>query len=636
MFRNMGLAKRMMILIGAGVFIVLAVLVAYVNSRVQKTTQENAIEYADELTDRIESDVAGQMRDLFSALEGFTDSAEALISSGAKVDREQLKEIQMHFMRKNPGLFNIYCMFQPNGLDGRDQDFVNRGLWGESGRYAVTVERDLNDPNKITAKAPTPGYDNKDYYRKCIDSKKPEVLEPYPFEIEKNGVKTSVLETTFCIPIMGPGGAVGMAGADIILENLSRQLAQIKPMGSGYAFLVSAEGMIMAHPDLSLIGKTLADIGSGDLMAAVKSGQKAKQWRVASGSEGKKERAYVTLVPVGFEKAKTAWALGAVFPDKVVFSEALSLRNNTIILGVVALLLLILLVYSIAKSVIGPLDGLTGELDQISNQVSHASERIGEANRELAEGSATQASHLGQTSTALEQMASMTRQNSENASRTNEITRDTANRVEKCADCMNRMSTAMGDINDKTAKVSQIVKTIEEIAFQTNLLALNAAVEAARAGEAGKGFAVVADEVRNLSQRSAQAARDTTELIQGTVESVKNGSDIADELGTIFKGIEEGSMKVDKVIGEIATASNEQAHGVDQVNTAMAQIDKATQRNTTLAGLSSDAAQELGDHSGSLDYIVARLVELVSGDHRPESRPGAARESRRALDYRGN
>ncbi len=633
MFRNMGLAKRMMILIGAGVFIVLAVLVAYVNSRVQDTTRQNATEYADELTDRIESDTAGKMRQLFAALEGFTNTAEAMLNSGGKIDREQLKEIQSHYMRKNPGLFNIYCMFQPDGFDGRDREFVNQGLWGESGRYAVTVERDLNDPNKINVKAPSPGYDNKDYYRKCIDSKKPEVLEPYTFDIVKNGVKTSVLETTFCIPIMGPGGAVGMAGADIILENLSRDLAEIKPMGSGYAFLVSAEGMVMAHPDLTLIGKTLADIGSGDLMPAVKNAQKANQWRVAAGTKGVKERAYVTLTPVRFEKAKTAWALGAVFPDKVVYAEALSLRNNTIILGVVALLLLILLVYYIAKSVIGPLDGLTGELDQISNEVSHASERIGDANRELAEGSANQASHLGQTSTALEQMASMTRQNSENASRTNEITRDTASRVEKCADCMNRMSVAMGDINDKTAKVSQIVKTIEEIAFQTNLLALNAAVEAARAGEAGKGFAVVADEVRNLSQRSAQAARDTTELIQGTVESVRNGSAIAGELETVFKGIEEGSLKVDKVIGEIAAASNEQAHGVDQVNTAMAQIDKATQRNTALAGQSSEAAQELGSHSGALDHIVSRLVGLVSGNHRMESSRPAPVASR-ALTHR--
>ncbi len=234
----------------------------------------------------------------------------------------------------------------------------------------------------------------------------------------------------------------------------------------------------------------------------------------------------------------------------------------------------------------------------------------------------------------------MTRQNADNANKTNETTRNNAKHIDEGSVAIKNMSQAMGGINDSAEKIQHIVKTIEEVAFQTNLLALNAAVEAARAGEAGKGFAVVADEVRNLAQRSAQAAKDTTELIHDTVERVRTGSQVAEALDASFSQIEGGSQSVSRLIAEITNATNEQAQGVDQVNTAMAQMDKVTQENAANAEETASAAVELSDEAKNLNGMVARLVSMVEGkrstiiSHSSSSSPGHSASARDENSFR--
>jgi len=261
-----------------------------------------------------------------------------------------------------------------------------------------------------------------------------------------------------------------------------------------------------------------------------------------------------------------------------------------------------------------PINHVVEGLSDGADQVASASNQVSSSSQQLAEGTSEQAASLEETSSSIEELSSMTKQNADNAGQAKAMMEQAGQIVGKVDQHMTEMIDAMEEIKKSSDETGKILKTIDEIAFQTNLLALNAAVEAARAGEAGAGFAVVADEVRNLAMRSAEAAKNTNNLIEGTIKAVKNGNELTHKTKEAFEENRVIAMKIGQLVDEIATASNEQAHGIAQINIAVSEMDKVTQSTAANAEESASASEELSAQAEQMKVFVEELVRVVGGN----------------------
>lgn len=475
------------------------------------------------------------------------------------------------------------------------------------------------------------GYD--DCIRKALNG------ESWVSDPQKSPV-TGLPVNFFAAPIKKGNTVIGIMGLAVNMGEFSgKVIKDIKVANSGYPYLLSRDGMCIAHPNKDLIFK----LNVNDYDWGKKLLSSANKEVISYNFQGEDK----LIVPIKNEKYR--FITGVTVDLKDINDEARSLALIMVIIGIVAVVIAGVVIYLMIVSRLSPLEGcrnvikemaagnlslrynekcnndeigemvqsINAAMDQFERTISEiiiASQNLSQAVQEIASGNenlsqrtSEQASSLEEVASTIEEATASIKQNADNSVNAKKMATDSFQMAEEGGKIVGEAVTAINEVNVFSRKIGDIISVINEIAFQTNLLALNAAVEAARAGEQGRGFAVVAGEVRNLAQRAGSSAKDISQLIQESLEKVSVSTEFANKSGEALNKIISSVKSVDQLISEISAASEEQKRGIDQINIAVAELDTMTQQNAALVEETASASEEMSNQSQELIAMTEKF-----------------------------
>ncbi len=559
---------------------------------------------------------AGQLK---SELELALDSARALADAlsgvrpgtGTQLNREQVTHMLRSVALKNPAFLGVYTGWEPNAFDGADAQFAGKPGSDATGRLIPYLVR--NASGEVTLE-PLVDYENQtrgptgarkgEYYLCAKDSRSECILDPFPYPVAGK----EVLMTSLIAPILRDGRFVGIVGVDVQLGTLQAQVDKARVAGGkGAVAILSNSGRVVAaqhRPELAgAEGTQFRPYLSGNGLREVLAGQ---------GLTRHEEGELAALTPVSVGRTKTPWVVAALVPYEVItaaaWSTAIEQVGVGLVVGLIAVGLTVLLVVGGIKSV---LLGVVAKLSQNAEQVAGAAAQVADSSQALAQGATELAAAIEETSASATEVHSMGDGNSEHANSASELVGHTLARIGEANERLDALVDAMGAISESSGRISKINRAIDEIAFQTNILALNAAVEAARAGEAGLGFAVVADEVRTLAQRCAHAARETSGLIEESIERSADGRGKVEQVVDAIRTITEQSARIQHLVSGVKEGSHEQAQGISQISQAIGQMEQVTQRVAAGAEECASASEEMNAQVHEVNHVIESLEQLV-------------------------
>lgn len=637
----MGEKKRMRFTIGLRLvvyvsFIVFAALAAYAvitsvsvfasaRADARKLAETTARDYGNQVRADLQVPL-DKAYGIASVIEG------SLQNAGKKLSRDEVNFILRHFIERDVGSFGVSVIFEPDAFDGRDGEYANTEGHDKTGRFIPYWTRDASGMGSLSALVDyeTPGAG--DWYLVPKRLNRPTILDPFTYEV--GGRK--VLMTTLVSPIRGAGGAfIGQAAIDLELTSIQGVVSDIKIDGfpDAYVNLYSQAGLVVSAKDSSWLGKgVLEATGDQSLADAVLSG---KGYFLERELPGTREKVYSVGYPIPIGDTGSTWVVEVNFGRDSMLVGVLALIRVLLVVGFAFFAVSVALVYFISRSLTRPLglaakmaeriaDGdlladvegeylaredeigdlavamqdilakmrlILGEVVTTARRVSSGSQQLAVTSQNLSLGATDQASSVEEVSSSMEEIAANIRQTAENAAKTDKIAQQSAQSAESGEKSVNETVAAMKQIASR-------IGIIEEIARSTNMLSLNASIEAARAGQYGKGFAVVAAEVRKLAERSQKESGEISALAK---ESVL----IAENAGSLIAALIPDIRQTAELVQEISAASGEQNSGADQINSAIVRLDKVVQQNAASAEQGAGMAHELSDQASRMEKSVS-------------------------------
>lgn len=398
---------------------------------------------------------------------------------------------------------------------------------------------------------------------------------------------------------------------ELNMDNIRKDMLKIKLGKTGYFYVMDTKGLILIHPTLE--GSNLyetKDIKGFSFIKEIcdkKNGEMSYWWQ----NEGETKPREKVIIYKYIQELDWIICAGIYYDE--LYEDINNFRNLFIIILLVSIFIITIIVILLSNSIVVPVNKVTRELSFASQNLESASYQVSSSSQELSSGSSELASSIEEITSSLEELQSVIESNTKNINQSEIMMKENADGTIKVTEKMNDLQIALVEINDNSKKIVKIIKVIDDIAFQTNILALNAAVEAARAGDAGRGFAVVADQVKSLAQKSADAAKETAELIEKAINSVDKGEELGKSVSEFQNKSKEMTEKVSVLIEEVNTASKEQLKGINQITQAVSQVNSVVQQTASSAEESAAASEELLSQAESLNKIVENITIIVKG-----------------------